>query len=918
MKALSADSLLARFLARLTTAVCRHPGWFVWPQLALFLASIAVSVAFLQFDMNQDNLVGPNLKYHKNYLELQKEFPQQGNELAVVVESEDVEKNRQFIERLAMKMAPETNLFRNIFYQQDFAVLGTKALFFVPTNDLASIQAKLHDDFSFIQKFTQTTNLTTFFEQINTAFRTTPREENAQTESLVQSLPVLTRILTQANAALQMPGQPPSPGVAALFGADSVTNIYITLNEGRIFLLTTYAPNNDAVGDTIKRLRQLIQRTKDEAPGVNVGLTGQPVLDYDQMVQSEKDITLASIVSLFLCALIFIYGYNETGRPVKATICLLVCMAYTLGFATLAVGHLNVLTITFVPMLIGLAIDYGVHLITRYEEELRHGQTQEEAMTKAMVYTGQGIFTGSLTTAGAFLAMTFTNFKGIQEMGIICGGGLLLSLIPMMTLLPVLLLRGRQNVIDHQHTEDETRARIENLWLKRPVLVIGITVVFCVLAGSQIYRGRVKFDYNLIELQSRGLSSVVFAQKLTHADKSMLPGAILATNLEQAISLNEKLKALPTVADVEPPTDMFENFIERNQIGKLQLIRGIKKEVAPLEFSPPDLRPVVVSNLSLTLFGTHGYAGLALNEVRTNDPALAQQFVAMQQAIQNLRKTMLAGDANALAEHANKLGAFQQALFNDVRDTFRSLQNQDVSDPLRVDDLPATLRDQFVGASGKFLLQVFPKNDVWQRANQEAFVADLRTVDPKATGTPVQFLEYETLMHDSYIQASWYSLIAIAIMVLIHFRSLTATILALLPVGIGTLWMAGLMGLFGIPFNLANIMTLPLVIGIGVTNGVQILNRFAEERTPNILARSTGKAVLVSGLTAIAGFGSLILAKHQGIHSLGCVMAVGITACMIAGLTFLPALLNLIGRWRPLIKQPSASKLPAPGQEEPR
>ncbi|HEX7617976.1 MAG TPA: MMPL family transporter, partial [Verrucomicrobiae bacterium] len=452
MKALSADSLLARLLGKLAAAVIRHPRWFFYPQLVLLLASVAVTVAFLQFDMNQDNLVGPNLKYHRNFLALQKEFPQQGSDLAVVVESEDTEKNRQFVERLARKMAPETNLFLNIFYQQDFAVLGTKALFFVPTNDLAVIQAKLQDAFPFIQKFTQTTNLVSFFKQINTAFRTTPREANAQTESLAQALPVLTRILTQANAALQMPGQPQSPGVAALFGADSVTNIYITLNEGRIFLLTTHAPNDELIGKAIDHLRGLIDQTKAEVPGVNVGLTGQPVLDYDQMTQSEKDVTLASIVSLFLCALIFIYGYNETGRPVKATICLVFGMAYTLGFTTLTVGHLNVLTITFVPMLIGLAIDYGVHLITRYEEELRHGRTQEEALTKAMVFTGQGIFTGSLTTAGAFLAMAFTNFKGIQEMGIVCGGGLLLCLIPMMTLLPALLLRGRQNVIDRGHT----------------------------------------------------------------------------------------------------------------------------------------------------------------------------------------------------------------------------------------------------------------------------------------------------------------------------------------------------------------------------------------------------------------------------------------------------------------------------------
>jgi uncharacterized protein len=921
MKALSADSLLARTLAWLAAAVCRHPRWFVYPQLALLLASIAFTVAFLQFDMNQDNLVGPNLKYHKNYLELQKEFPYQGGDLAVVVESEDVEKNRQFVERLAMKMAPETNLFLNIFYQQDFAVLGTKALFFVPTNDLASIQAKLRDDFPFIQKFTRTTNLTTFFEQINTAFRTSPHEANAQTESLAQSLPVLTRILTQANAALQMPGQPPSPGVAALFGADSVTNVYITLNEGRIFLLTTHAPDDDHIGDAIEHLRRLIQRTKSEVPGVNVGLTGQPVLDYDQMMQSEKDITLATVVSLFLCALIFIYGYNETGRPVKATICLIFGMGYTLGFATLTVGHLNVLTITFVPMLIGLAIDYGVHLITRYEEELRHGKTAEEAMTKAMVFTGQGIFTGSLTTAGAFLAMAFTNFKGIGEMGIICGGGLLLCLIPMMTVLPALLLRGRQNMLDHQHTEDETRARIENFWLQRPVLVIGITVVLCALAYTQIYQGKVKFDYNLIELQSRGLPSVVFAQKLTHADKSTLAGAIVATNLEQAIALNEKLKQLTnTVADVQPPTGMFEDFLEQNQIQKLGLIRGIKETVAPLAFDPPDLRPVSLDELSLTLFGTLGYAGMALEDSNVcSDAVLAQQFTNLQRSINNLRKTMLAGDVPALAEHSNKLAAFQQALFNDLRETFQSLQKQDVSAPLRVDDLPATLREQFVGRTGKFLLQVFPKQDVWERSNQEAFVTDLRTVDPNATGTPVQFYEYETLMRDSYIQAAWYSLIAIAIMVLIHFRSPVAMILSLLPVGIGTLWLAGLMGWFGIPFNLANIMTLPLVIGIGVTNGVQILNRYAEERTANILARSTGKAVLVSGLTAIAGFGSLILAKHQGIRSLGCIMAVGITTCMIAGLTFLPALLNLLGRWRPLIKQPSADKIsPTPGQEEPR
>ena len=133
------------------------------------------------------------------------------------------------------------------------------------------------------------------------------------------------------------------------------------------------------------------------------------------------------------------------------------------------------------------------------------------------------------------------------------------------------------------------------------------------------------------------------------------------------------------------------------------------------------------------------------------------------------------------------------------------------------------------------------------------------------------------------------------------------------------IWLGGLMGLCDIPLNPANIMTLPLVIGIGVTNGIHILNRFAEERQPGILAKSTGKAVLVSGLTTIAGFGSLVLAKHQGIQSLGYVMATGVATCMIAGLTFLPALLNLLMRDGRLMKQPSADNAQSTlGREEPR
>ncbi len=906
MKALSDDSYLARLLGKLATVVCRHPHWFLYPQIALFIGCIGYTVAFLQFDTERNDLVDSNREDNQNFHRFRKEFPQQ-DDIVVVIESENVEKNRQFAERLGAKLEAETNLFTDVFYKGDLPMMGSKALLFVPEDNLTSLKQTLHDDMPFIRKFTQTTNLSSFFEQINTAFRTAPREANAQTESLINALPALTRIVTQAKNSLGRLGSPPSPGISALFdaGDEAVRKTYITFANGEIFLVTAHAPTKDLNGAAVERIRQLILETQNEVPGLNVGVTGESVLEHDEMAQSQSDTMLACVVSLILCALIFIYGYNETGRPLKATFCLVIGLAYTMAFATLTVGHLNILTITFAPILIGLAIDFGVHLVTRYEEELRHGKTEQVALTKAMVFTGQGIFIGALTTAGAFLAMAFTDFKGIREMGIICGGGLLICLIPMITLLPVLLLRGRQNVIDHKDGEDDRRARIENIWLQRPVLVTVIVGTLCLLALTQVHK--VYFDYNLLNMQSAGLPAVAYEQKLIDsADKSVLFAAVVAKTLPEAIALEKRIEQLPTVAS--NGVESIVTFLNQDQTKKLQLIGQIKQEVQPLQFNPPDMQPVNLPELSRTIYSLYGYLGAALDAVKNSDTNLATQLASLQQAVGNLRKTMLMGDPAQLATHVEKLSEFQQALFFDLRKTFQTLQNQDDRAPLRVEDLPAALRNRFVGVNGEFLLQVYPKYDVWQRKPQEEFIADLRTIDPRVTGTPVQLYEYTTLLKDSYITAAWYSLAAIAILVFLHFRSLGAVILSLLPVGIGTLWLLGLMGWFKIPFNPANIMTLPLVIGIGVTNGIHILNRFAEEHTPGILSRSTGKAVLVSGLTAIAGFGSLILAKHQGIHSLGCVMAAGIATCMIAGLAFLPALLNLLGRRRSLIEKPDVSK----------
>ncbi|MGZ8920282.1 MAG: MMPL family transporter, partial [Limisphaerales bacterium] len=489
-------------------AVYHWRAWFIYPQIVLFGLCLWVTKERLQFDTSRSNLVGSDKRYHQIYLKYKEDFNVR-DDTVVVVESENAEKNRQFVERIGAKLEKETNLFAEVFYKGDLKMLGPKALLFLDEPTLKELHRTLKEYRPFIETFARATNLQSMFSLVNNQFRTAGRQQNAETDSLVNALPALTRVVDLASDSLDRSGIPPSPGVTALFGAGEKAQQeqYISFGDGRIYLVNARTRVQSDALNGVRRVRELVDQTLAEVPGLNIGITGEAVLELDEMAQSQKDSTVASILSLVLCALIFIVSYRETGRPLKATASLVVGISYTLGFTTLTVGHLNILTIAFLPILIGLAIDFGVHLITRYEEELRIGETQHVALLRAMVNTGLGIFTGCLTTAGAFLAMGLTDFKGIQEMGIITGGGMILCLIPMMTLLPALLLRGRQNVMDIKHQPQKTyRARVERIWLDRPVTVV--IAVLLLTAASVIPARKVFFDYNLLNLQSEGLPAV--------------------------------------------------------------------------------------------------------------------------------------------------------------------------------------------------------------------------------------------------------------------------------------------------------------------------------------------------------------------------------------------------------------------------
>ena len=211
---------------------------------------------------------------------------------------------------------------------------------------------------------------------------------------------------------------------------------------------------------------------------------------------------------------------------------------------------------------------------------------------------------------------------------------------------------------------------------------------------------------------------------------------------------------------------------------------------------------------------------------------------------------------------------------------------------MTVADLPRDLTDRFVGKEGTYLLKVFPRGNIWGRESVQEFVSEVRSVDPDAMGDPISAWEHGTTMERGYLRGGLYAAIAMGVVIFWSFGSLAHLLLAMLPLVVGGAWTLGIMDLFQVNFNLANLIILPLIAGYGIMNGLHIVKRYQQQGGKGpIVANSTGRAVFLSATTTMVGFGSLMVASHRGIFSLGFLLSVGVGSILLASLTVLPALL---------------------------
>jgi hopanoid biosynthesis associated RND transporter like protein HpnN len=898
---------MRRILTSILDFQLRHPVVVLIAALCLAALSVRYTYRDLGF------LTSPkDLNYADNHLlKLSREIRDfEGYDtFVVVIENRDEDRSLAFLHALVPHLEADRKHFSQLFYRVNPESFKPWALLYLKPTDLAELEKNLREHAALIREMAASQDLVGVLGAINHEMASAMvgdlftgfLEDKADTAKKPVDLGFVIRVLTQMHQALNGDPGYVSPMDSLIAAGSSSPSWSDTSKAGyfwtrdKHFLLLFVTPKATDAGfsnklDALKRLRTAISDTRGAGfPDIQVGVTGQEALNQDEMGTALQDIRLATGLSLGALALLLIVFWRGIRRPILEMVELIVALCWTFGLTTLFIGHLNILSVTFAPMLLGLGIDYGIHWLARYVEEVQQlGQSREAAMRATMIRLGPSIVLAGLSASASFFPLMLTGFRGLVELGKITSMGMIMTTVTTLCLLPsLLMLFDKAAPARPKHPAPERSDILFRLGTLGARIILGLSALAFV--GSLWGMNRVSFDLNMLHLQSKGAESVIWEHKLlAESDRSSTYGAILARTMEELTQKTRLLQSLSTVSEVQSVLSMMPE----DQEEKIASLKELEPLIGLPEPAGAAQNPIDMSRLNDVLGRIH----FKMLDSRAADwgaaKPLVEQMRQVRTLIEGLRNQFQSMDPGQLER---RLEGFSERFLSDLQDKFAMLRMNLQVKPMRPEDLPLALRQRYISGDGRYLMRIFPSGDIWEPAFLARFVQDLQTVDPNAIGDPVTLEAFTKAYRNACIQAAIYAIIFIALLLLVTFKNFFHAFLVMTPLIAGTVWTIGLMVLFGVDFNLANSLFLPLIVGAGVEYGIIIVQRqqqdgFFGDKTA--LPASTTKGVILAGLTTTVGFCSLGIAHHQGIASLGILATIGSLSILLAAVIFLPALIQ--------------------------
>ena len=655
--------------------------------------------------------------------------------------------------------------------------------------------------------------------------------------------------------------------------------------------------------------QNLIEDQLIEHPDVQAGLTGSIAREHDEQVYAEQSFNYSTLIALFVIFIILTISFRMWISPIFAIMTLITGVIWALGSTAILIGQLNMITSMMLVILIGLGIDFSIHMISGFTEIRARGEDIDSALHQTFQKNGKGIITGALTTACAFLSLTISSARGMREMGIVTGGGLVAVLLATFLLLPLLLIfRERLRAWIQRIRGKETSRKEKDLSLsflgkfgqvlsKNYLITILITFIISLLLIISAFS--IKFDHNYMNIEPEGLTSIALMDTiLDKYDLSIEYSHIIATSLDESRQLVDKAKDQGTVALVEDISLYLPSADEqqRRRPYLQEIKRKMGNSVIKSTINRSDIN-ILIEQLDR----------LQMNVMEMQDMA----FLGGQDKVDNKCKRLVGNPVdenpeNKIQEFIDDVLASEESMvlsiFSNFQKKFAIYYKNAVlrmcnTDAIHFNDLPVSIKDRYSNKTrDKFLLTVYPAGNIWDKDYLQRHSADLERVSPRATGMVPLFVTLIKIFGRDGRNAILLTILIVFILLLIDFRRPRIALISMIPLAMGVFWMVGLMALIGMDLNIVNLIGLPLIIGIGIDDGVHVMHRWQIEGSRNIFTvfSSTGKAIFLTSLTTMFAFGSLVFSIFKGWASFGGALAIGVVTCFLATVTILPGILGLM------------------------